>query len=123
MKKALTIALSMFLMIFYFGIIMYMFFAVLHINILANFECALIFEIIGFLLLIYFVLNNILVKGLKTGFFVPLIFITVIYTIILNVINIVCIAIMPRLFFLLTNFLLLFIYCLISFPIYIMGKR
>lgn len=99
-----------------------MFFAVLHVDILANFLSALVFEIIGFILLAYFVLGNILSKSIKTGFFVPLIMVTVIYTIALNIINLVLITLMPTTFFILTNFILLFIFCIISIPMYIMGK-
>lgn len=123
MKKGLTCALSGCLLAFYIGIIMYIFFAVLHIEALANFESAMVFEIIGFLLLSYFVLGNILSKQIKVGFFVPLLMITVIYTVILDVINIACIITIPHAFFILFNIVLLFIYCLISIPMYIMGKR
>lgn len=111
------------LLAFYIAIIMYVFFAILHIETLANFESAMAFEIIGFLLLIYFVMGNLLSKRIKTGFLVPLVTITVIYTVILDVINIVFIITMPHIFFVLLNFVLLFIYCLISMPMYILGRR
>ena len=55
-KKALTIGLSAFATIFYFVIILYIFFAILHIDTLKNFETALAFELIGFFLLLYFIL-------------------------------------------------------------------
>ena len=102
---------------------MYVFFAILHIETLENFESAMAFEIIGFLLLIYFVMGNLLLKRIKVGFFVPLIMVTVIYTVILDVINIVFIITMPHIFFVLSNIVLLFIYFLISIPMYIMGRR
>lgn len=123
MRKGLIGALSGCLLISYIGIIMYVFFAILHIETLANFESAMAFEIIGFLLLIYFVMGNLLSKRIKAGFLVPLVTITVIYTVILDVINIVFIITMPHIFFVLLNFVLLFIYCLISMPMYIMGRR
>ena len=123
MRKGITSILSGCLLAFYIGIIMYVFFAILYIEMLANFESAMAFEIIEFLLFIYFVIGNLLFKRIKAGFFVPLVIVTVIYTVILDVINIVFIMTMPHVFFVLSNFVLLFIYCLISIPMYIMGKR
>lgn len=123
MRKGFIGVLSGCLLTFYIGIILYVFFAILHIETLANFESAMAFEIIGFLLLIYFVMSSLLSKRIKAGFLVPLITVTVIYTVILDVINIVCIIKMPHIFFVLLNFVLLFIYCLISMPMYIMGRR
>lgn len=123
MKKGLISVLTGCLLTFYIGIIMYVFFAILHIETLANFESAMLFEIIGFLLLSYFVMSNLLSKRIKAGFFVPLVMVTVIYTVILDVINIVFIITMPHMFFLLSNFVLLFVYCLVSMPMYIMGRK
>ena len=122
-KKGLTIGLSAFAICFYIFIVMYVFFAILHVDTLANFEMGMAFEIIGFLLLTYFILGNIISKPIKTGFFVPLLMVTVLYTILLDVINIALITSMPHVFFVLVNFILLFIYSVISIPMYIMGKR
>jgi hypothetical protein len=122
-KKGVTVALTAFIIAFYVAIIMYVFFAVLHIDALANFISAMTFEIIGFCLLTYFVLGNILAKPIKTGYFVPLILVTVVYTIALDVINLACVATMSNVFFVLANLVLLFIYCLVSIPMYIMGRR
>lgn len=122
-KKGLTTVLSSVILCFYAVIIMYVFFAILHIDILANFESAMVFEIIGFALLTFFVLSNSLSKSIKNGYLVPLIMITVIYTVILDVVNLVLVTTMPNVFFVLTNFVLLFIYCLISIPMYIMGRK
>jgi hypothetical protein len=69
-KKSITATLTAFIIAFYVVIIMYVFFAVLHIDTLANFISAMIFEIIGFCLLTYFALGNILIKPIKTGYFV-----------------------------------------------------
>lgn len=123
MKKGLAGILFGFILIFYMSIIMYVLFAILKIDTLANFKSAMVFEIIGFLILTYFIMSNLLSKRIKTGFFVPLIIVTVVYTVILNVVNIACIIAMPHTIFLLVNLVLLFIYCLISMPMYIMGRR
>lgn len=123
MKKGNVIVLAGCLLAFYMAIIMYVFFAVLHIGIFLNFETALVFEIMGFLFLSYFILSNLLSKRIKTGFFVPLIGVNIVYTIILNIINMVCVITMPHAVFLLLNLVLLFIYCLVSIPMYVMGKK
>lgn len=123
MIKRKVVALSVFLLAFYMAIVMYVFFAVLHIEVLANFGTGMFFEILGFIILSYFVLSNLLSKRVKTGFFVPLIIITVIYTIILDVINMVFIIVMPHTLFVLLNIVLLFVYCLISMPMFIMGQK
>lgn len=122
-KKGLTVALTTFIIAFYVMIIMYVFFSALHIDTLANYVSAMVFEIIGFCLLAYFVLGNIISKPIKTGYFVPLIMVTVVYTIALDVVNLVCVATMSNVIFVLLNLIILFIYFLVSIPMYIMGRR
>lgn len=114
---------SGFLLIFYIAIIFYVFFAVLNINTLINFVPALIFEMIGFLILAYFVLSNMFSNSIKVGFFIPLLVTTVVYTIVLDVINIACITSVGSVFFTLIHLVVLFVYCLVSIPMYLMGKR
>lgn len=123
MRKQTTVIAAGVLLAFYIGIIMYVFFSLLHIDLLANFVSAMVFEVIGFLALGYLVLSNILLKQIKTGYFVPLVMVSVIYTIILDVINIAYVATTSQAVFMLLNIVLLFIYCLISIPMYLMGKR
>ena len=122
-KRGLAIGLSAFAICFYIVIIMYVFFAVLHIESLANFGMGMIFEIIGFLLLTYFILGNILLKPIKIGFFVPLLMVNISYTVLLDVINLIFIISMPHVYFVLVNLILLFVYCVISIPMYVMGRR
>lgn len=123
MRIKLAGILSGCLLAAYIGIIMYVFFVILHIETYKNFESAMAFEIIGFLLLIYLVMGNLLSKRIKAGLFAPLVMVTAIYTIILDIINIVFVITMPHAFFVLLNFILLFIYCLVSIPMLIMGRR
>lgn len=122
-KKYMTSVLSLFLIFIYIAIIMYIFFGVVHVNTLVNFQSAIIFELIGFFILTYLVFSNILSKTIKIGFFVPLVIVTIVYTIILDIVNIVLVVTMPHVFFLLINLVLLFIYCLVSIPMYIMGRK
>lgn len=122
-KKGLTAILSTIVISFYIAIIMYVFFDILNIDTLANFSAALIFEIIGFCILAYFILGNILKKPIKTGYFVPLIMITVVYTVALDVINLAYVTTMAHEFFVLINLIVLCIYFVIAIPMYIMGRR
>jgi hypothetical protein len=109
--------------VFYVAIILYVFYAVLNINTLENCVSALVFEIIGFIALAYFILCNMFSKPIKVGYFVPLLMVTVIYTIVLDIVNIVCITSVSSAFFTLLHLVILFIYCLVSIPMYLMGRR
>lgn len=81
------------------------------------------FEIIGFLALAYFIFCNMFSNPIKVGYFVPLVMTTVIYTIVLDVINIACITSVSSVFFTLIHLVILFVYCLVSIPMYLMGRR
>lgn len=119
MKKILSI----FLLGFYIVIILYLLLAILNINTLKNFSSALLFEIIGFFILAYFIFCNVFSTTVKIGYFIPLLLSTLIYTIVLNIVNIVFITSVSSVFFTLIHLLILFVYCLISIPIYLMGRR
>lgn len=121
-RKGLTVTLSLFMLCFYIGIIMYVMFRILHVDVLANFEAAMAFELIGFLLLTHFVLCGIWTGTIKTGYFVPLMMVTILYTVILDIINFWCVTEMKNVWFVLVHFVLLFVYCMISIPMYIMGR-
>lgn len=119
MKKVL----SCLLWVFYVTIILYVLFAVLKINTLENFVSALIFETIGFVALAYFIFCNMFTNPVKVGYFVPLTMVTVIYTIILDIVNITCVVTVDSAFFTLIHLVLLFVYGFVSVPMYLMGKR
>ncbi len=122
-SSSITGVFASLLIVFYVSIIMYVFFGVAHIETLENFVAAIIFEIIGFILLAFFVLTNIFGRGIKVGYFASLIGITIFYTIILDVINLVFVRTISNSFFVLINLIVLFVYCLISVPIFIMGRK
>lgn len=119
MKKGL----SCFLWIFYVAIVLYVFFAVLNIDTLENCVFALVFETIGFFALAYFIYCNMFLQPLKVGYFVPLVMVTVIYTIVLDVVNIAYVASISGVLFLLIHLVVLFVYSLVSIPMYLMGRR
>lgn len=122
-KRKLSIFLYSFLLCFYVGIVMYVFFAMIHIEKLSNFHAAFIFEIIGFLFLAYFIIGGIIYSPIKIGFFPALLIITIVYTVILDALNFVFIGVLPNASFILVNLIILFVYCMIAVPIYIMGKK
>lgn len=123
MKKETATTLAGGLLALYGGIIIYLFLAVLHGDTLENFASAMAFELISFLALICVIVGNILSERVKIGYFVPLVFVTVIYAVILDVVNAAYIATMSKSGFLLLNLILLFLYCCISLPLFVMNKR
>lgn len=122
-KKGMTISLILLMFIFYCAIIMYVFFEVQNIDAVDNWIVSLIFEIIGFLFLGGYIIGHVVRGSIKTGYIVPLVFVTIIYTIILNVVNLICIFQVNNHMFVLMNLILLFVYLLISLPMYIIGRK
>nr|WP_297864609.1 hypothetical protein [uncultured Acetatifactor sp.] len=123
MKKGNVAVMTGCILAFYVGIIMFIYFPVLHINEADNFKAAMTFEVIGLLALFLLIIGNIVLPHVKTGYFVPLIMVTAAYTIIRNIITMVFVGFMPSVVFILLNLILLFLYCLLSIPMYMMGKK
>lgn len=122
-NRVTKIVLSCFLLLFYFTIVMYVFLAVMHVEVLHNFVAGMVFESIGFLLLLIFILKSIFSQTMKVGYFVPVLIVMIVYIIVLNILNMLAIAVLPSPVFILLNLVLLFIYCMITIPMYIMGKN
>lgn len=122
-KREFALGFCVFMIFFYIAIVMYTLFFSLNIRTLGNFIAALFFEFIGIIIIAYCLLSNILSSNIKIGFFAPLIMITVFYILLLNVLNLGCITMMSFSRFILLNLLILFMYCLISAPMYIMGRK
>lgn len=118
MKKALPC----FLWGLYVTVILYVLIIVLGINTLENFWLALTFEFISFLVLAYFSFCNIFIRPIKVGFWVPLLLTAGGYSVVVNILNIVCIAFVGRRVFTLLHLVALFAYCLVSVPMYIMDR-
>lgn len=122
-SKTLVLVSSIFMLIFYISIISYVLFGICHIGETKNFIIAMAFQVIGFILLVVLVLGNILLKFLKTGYAISLVIVTIIYSILLEVLNIFAITTLSTVIFALIQFVLLFVYFLISIPMYIIGKK
>ena len=122
-KREFALGFCVFMIFFYIAIVMYTLFFSLNIRTLGNFIAALFFEFIGIIVIAYFLLSNILSSNIKIGFFAPLIMINIFYILLLNVLNLGCITMMSSSTFVLLNLLILFIYCLISATMYIIGRK
>jgi hypothetical protein len=61
--------------------------------------------------------------SMKVGYLVPMILVTVLYTVILDFVNIFLVVTTSSVFFILINLVLLFLYCLIIIPMYLMGRK
>ena len=122
-KRALSVALYSFMLVFYLGIVLYIFIEILHADTLSNFLAASIFEIIGFVFLAYFLISGLAVSPVKMGHFPSLFIVTTVYIVLLNVVNFALISVISGSFFILLNLILLFVYGLVAIPIYIMGRK
>lgn len=122
-KKYLAFVLSAVSMCIYIALVLFLFFAVVRVDRLANFGAAMTFQCFGFAILALFIFLGILQKPLKTGYFVPLLIVTIVYVIILNALCLALITIISHTLFMLLNLVLLFVYSVISIPMYVMGKK
>ena len=116
-KREITIALSAILFVFYVSTILYVSIGVM------NYFSSIIYQVIGFVFLAYFIFCNIVSRSMKTGYLVPLIIATVLYTVAVNVVNVALVASIPHVFFVLINRGLLILYALVSIPMYVMGRK
>lgn len=126
MNRGTKIALSLIPVALYAVIIEYVLFAIVGINDTKNFIAAFIFEVLGIILLLAVVMAMLgLITGfgdIKIGFLLPIISVTVIYTILLDVLNILATPVMSGTWFVLLHLILLFIYLVITIPLLIAGK-
>lgn len=88
-----------------------------------NFYAVLIFEIIAFLILEFIILNGILSEKIKIAYFIPTVMVTVVYKGLVDIFCILYVSYMEKENFILLNMIVLFSYCLISFPMRIMGRK
>lgn len=122
-KKGFVVILTAFAIGFYIAIIMYALFSVIHIETLPNYATSMFFELISFFILSFLILGNLIRKTIKIGYYVPLLLVTLMYIIVLDVINMVLITMIPNSYCVLVNLIILFIYCVIAIPMYILGKN
>lgn len=122
-SKGSLIGIIGFLLAFYLIIVLYIFFVMLDLDRGANFWIGLSFEGIGYFLLAFLLFGRIASGRMRIGFFAPLVIVSIIYTLLLNTVNFIGIALFSRAVLVLAHLFLLFIYCLIALPMaYIGGK-
>lgn len=126
MSNGTKIVLSLVPLAFYIAIIEYALFAVVGIKDGNNFIASVVFETVGIILLFMVVMAALGcitgLKNIKIGFLVPIIFVTIVYTIILDLINIFGTMKMSGTWFVLLHLILLFVYLIITIPMLISGK-
>lgn len=123
-NKSFALHMALLLLLFYTIIVGYILFGVVNIFLSDNFVSGIVFQTIGIMILIYLIVLNISNRGIiKTGFFVPIISFTIIYTIILDIINFLFSFTLHPKIFLMLHLILLFVYLTIVVPMVIMGKR
>lgn len=126
MSRGTKIALSLIPVALYIVIIEYVLFAIVGINDTKNFVAAFVFETLGIVLLVAVVMAMLgLITGIgdiKLPFLLPLTLVTVFYTILLDVLNIFAAPAMSGTWFVLLHLILLFLYLVISIPLFIAGK-
>lgn len=122
-KKGLIIILSVFVIAFYAAILAYIFYAMFPVWFLANFNSALMFELIGLVFLAFTVMEGVISKSVKVGYFVPRVMITITYVIILHMLNIGLVIATPHVFFVLLN--LYYFLCIVcyQFPCVSWGRK
>ena len=118
MKKALTL-----LWLFYVAIALFVFLEIKRVTQLPNGTPCLIFEGMGFLLAAWALFNRAGSQLIKIGFFVPWLLTIVLYSIALNVFNIVFVDSLDQVYFIFWNLVMLFGYLVITTPMYLLGKK
>lgn len=126
MNRSTKIALSLIPVALYIVIIEYVLFAIVKITESDNFIAGFVFETVGIVFLVAVIMAALgLITGvgnIKIGFLVPIITITVLYTALLDLINIFGTLTMSGTWFVLLHLLLLFVYLVITIPMLIAGK-
>ena len=121
-NRGLVFIFSSLLFAFYIGIILFILFAVVNASRFVNCGVAVAFEAIGFLLL-GLIIYRVIVNPIRVGYAVPLVIATVIYSLTLDVICLLFVSTMPFTLFISLNLILLFLYCLISIPMIVTGRK
>ena len=115
--------LTLLLYLFYAAIMLFIMFELRGIKEAANYKAAMLFEGIGFVIGALVILSRSFAAKLDIGFFIPVLGITMLYTVVLHVLCIILLSIFSSKIFLLVNLLLLFVYCLVTVPMVLMNRK
>lgn len=123
MRRSYVLISSYILFIVYAVTIMFAFFGVLHLELLENFITAVVFEIISFISLLLCIMSFSRGDYIKFPFFAAKVFSSVIYSILVGILNMVCIFWIRSPAFLLLHMILFLLYCLVFIPLSIAGRN
>lgn len=113
-----------FLFVFYTATIGYILFGMIRIYDSKNFYTGIFFQLVGTVLLfIAVMLKAIVRRGIDTPYHMAIVLCSVLYTVLLDCLNIFGSCSVPGAMFLLLHMLLLFVYLLIVVPMFITGKQ
>lgn len=122
MKKNHSLTFPIFILAFYALIIGVVCLA-MRLYELVNFPVGICFEVIGWCILFAVLTITSWAKSNKSAYQISLIFTTLIYTVVLDAVNLLLIDKTDNGGFVLLHLILLFVYCLVSIPMVIEGKR
>ena len=109
---------------FYAALIFYILVYVVKIGDHKGFAAAVIFEVIGIAVLLMALLwKRLICPGLRIGFNVSLIIAAVVYNAVLCLLNIFALPAMSQSYFIMLQLMLLFVFCLFSLPVILMGNK
>ncbi len=121
MKK--FIFLPAILLVFYLAIFSIITFGIIRFQTHDHFAIAIVFEFIGFLILTAVAIVNMIANPpVKTGFFAPLTIATLVYTVILHILNLLLVPFLPTIWGVLINLIFLFVYLGIGLMFVVAGR-
>ncbi len=122
-KRKMAFICAAFLLMFYFVIVSYVYLFMMTWTLMPNYIAGMIYEVIGFLIASYVVLKSVGMPQMKLPYLISILCVTIFYVVICNCINVFGMGTMVTVKFVFLHLVLLFLYCLISIPMYIMGKK
>lgn len=124
MKKETLSRFLFFIFVCYIIIVGYIFLAFARIDIIGKLLMGIVFEALGAIFVFNFIVRSIAKsQSMKTGYLIPIVICTVLYTLSMNALNIWGSFHLTLAWFVLDHMIWAMIYVLIVIPMYIMGKQ
>ncbi len=123
MKRMKFFGAAMVLLVMYLFIVVYAMFAVVHMEQALNCIAALVFEVIGVAAFGGCLLWGVSNQNLRFAYFVGCLVASLFYNAALNFLNFLGAFTVGNAMFLLMHFILFFVFCAVSFPMYLMGRK
>lgn len=119
----MAIAVTLLMYAFYVAIMLYIMLGMRGIRSYDNFAPAALFEGIGFVIGAFVMFARTFSAKLDIGYYIPVIGVTLIYTVALHVLCVIALGFFSQTFFVLINALLLFAWCAVCLPMVLMGGK